>query len=241
MMTRISVLALSAAMMLGPLPAQSDQIDPAQIEALVLETIRKNPEIIREAITMLQQQEAEEQRLAAEAALTDQRDLLVADPNAPVIGNPEGDVTIVEFFDYNCSYCRRVFADVVTLMEQDKNIRIVMREWPILGEESTFAARAALASREQGKYEEFHIALMENRGRATEAAVMSIAENLGINTDQLKIDMQSPEVSAHIQQSHKLTRALGLNGTPAFVFGDQLVPGLIELDQMIELVEAARS
>lgn len=240
-MTKFAALLLSASLVMTPMATIADEIDPKVLEELVLETIRKNPEIIREAITILQAQDAEAQQLAAAAALTEQRDLLEADPNAPVLGNPDGDVTVVEFFDYNCSYCRRVFQTVRSLVDEDKNVRLVMREWPILGEESVFAARASLASRVQGKYEEFHVALMENRGRSTEASVMAIAEKIGLDVEQLRRDMDAPEVAAHIQASQKLTQSLGLNGTPAFVFGDQLVPGLIELDQMKELLDLARS
>lgn len=125
-------------------------------------------------------------------------------------------------------------------MAEDTNVRLVMREWPILGDESVYAARASLASRKQGKYAEFHDALMVNEGRANEASVMRIAAELDMDIEQLKRDMDAPEVVAHIQTSMQLTQALGLNGTPAFIFGDQLVPGAIELDQMKELVAQTR-
>lgn len=215
-------------------------MDEESLRALILQTIRDNPEVIMEAIETLQAQEAEAQAAAAAAALTAQMGALQNDPNAPVLGNPDGDITVVEFFDYNCGYCRRVFPNVKALMEEDTNIRVVMREWPILGEESVFAARASLASRKQGKYEEFHNALMGANGRASQAVVLSIADDLGMDIDQLRADMESPEVDAHINTSRQLTQALGVNGTPAFVFEDQLVPGAIELEQMKQLVEELR-
>ncbi len=235
-LTAAAVTALSLA-----LPAAAQQMDEAALRALILETIRTNPEIVMEAIEILQTRENEAQAQAAAQALEAQKGALHNDPNAPVMGNPDGDVTIVEFFDYNCGYCRRVFPSVKELIAGDDNIRVVMREWPILGEESVFAARAALASRKQGKYAEFHDALMANEGRASQANVLSIADDLGMDITQLQADMAGPEVDAHIATSRQLTQALGLNGTPAFVFGDQLVPGAIELNQMQQLIEQLRS
>ncbi|MEM6407754.1 MAG: DsbA family protein [Pseudomonadota bacterium] len=229
----VSLLMLSV-------PAFAQQMDEESLRALILQTIRDNPEVIMEALETLQEREAEAQAAAAAAALTAQMGALQNDPNAPVLGNPDGDITVVEFFDYNCGYCRRVFPNVKALMDEDTNIRVVMREWPILGEESVFAARASLASRKQGKYEEFHNALMGSNGRASQAVVLSIADDLGMDIDQLRADMDSPEVDAHIETSRQLTQALGLNGTPAFVFEDQLVPGAIELNQMQQIVDELR-
>ncbi len=236
-----SLIALSAPVSGQTLDGTPNAMpDEARIKELVFEAIRENPEIIREAITMLQAQDAQAEAERAAAALAESRDALQNDPNAPVLGNPDGTITIVEFFDYNCGYCRRVFGDVKTLVEGNQDVRLVMREWPILGEESVYAARASLASRRQGKYEEFHNAMMANQGRATEAAVIRIAKEVGLDVDQLKSDMNLPEIDLHIEGSHALTQSLGLNGTPAFVFGDQLVRGAIELEQMTAMVEEIR-
>jgi protein-disulfide isomerase len=144
-------------------------------------------------------------------------------------------------FDYNCPYCRRVKPHMEALLDADKNVRVVYREWPILGEGSVFAARAALASREQGKYDEFHWAMMELKGRVEESNVMQAAEKLGIDTAQLRRDMESPKINEHIETSMRLARSLGFNGTPSFVIGEALAPGLIEADQMIEMVNQARA
>lgn len=222
------------------LPAQAQEMDESALRALILETIRSNPEVVMEAIEALQARDEQERAEAASAALQAQKGALQNDPNAVVLGNPDGDITIVEFFDYNCGYCRRVFPAVKELIAADDNIRVVMREWPILGEESVFAARASLASRNQGKYEEFHNALMAQQGRASQATVLSIADGLGMDIDQLRADMDGPEIDAHFSASQQLTQALGLNGTPAFVFEDRLVPGAIELEQMQELVSQLR-
>jgi protein-disulfide isomerase len=222
------------------LPVQAQEMDETALRALILETIRDNPQVIMEAIEILQARDAEEKAAAASLALQEQKGALQNDPNAVVLGNPDGDITIVEFFDYNCGYCRRVFPAVKALIASDDNIRVVMREWPILGEESVFAARASLASRNQGQYEAFHNALMGQQGRASQATVLSIADDLGMDIDQLRADMEAPEIDAHFAASQQLTQALGLNGTPAFVFEDQLVPGAIELEQMKELVAQIR-
>jgi len=221
-------------------PVVSADLSEADMRALILETIRDNPEIVMEAIETLRVREDEARAELAAQALVENRALLQNDPNAPVIGNPEGDVTIVEFFDYNCGYCRRVFSSVTELLEGDENIRVVMREWPILGEESVFAARASLASRKQGKYEEFHKALMGNEGRADEATVIQVARSVGLDVKQLRADMEAPEIAEHFQASQQLTQSLGVNGTPAFVFGDTLIPGAIEVDQMRSLIESLR-
>ena len=232
---------MAATAVLVPLAAQAQDLSEDRVKELVLETIRENPEIVLEAVQIIEQRDQQRQALAAEAVLSDNRDLLENDPNAPVLGNPDGDVTVVEFFDYNCPYCRRAKPEIEALLAADPNVRLVYREWPILGDGSVFAARAALASREQGKYEEFHWTLMGMTGRAEEASVIRLAEQVGLDIEQLRRDMEAPEIDEHISVSMDLTRALGFNGTPSFVIGDALVPGVIEAEQMIELVEDARN
>ena len=233
-------MSTALALCLSTTTVSAEDLTKEQMQDLVLQTIRDNPEIVMEAIQTLQAREESAKADQAQAVLSANRAALEQDPNAPVVGNPDGDVTVVEFFDYNCGYCRRTFEDVHKLISGDANVRLVLREWPILGEESVYAARAALASRAQGKYEEFHNALMRYEGRANETSVGIIAVELGIDIEQLKRDMDAPEVVAHIQTSMQLTQALNLNGTPAFIFGEQLVPGAIELEQMQALVAETR-
>jgi protein-disulfide isomerase len=223
-----------------PTATAADELTQEQVRELVLETIRENPEIVMEAISILEQRQLQAEVAARTEALARERDLLERDPNAPVLGNPEGDVTVVEFFDYNCPYCRRAMPEVEALLEADPNVRLVYREWPILGEGSVFAARAALAAREQDMYEEFHFALMGMQGRAEEASVMRIAEEIGLDTAQLRRDMDAPEIGEHIETSMRLTQTLGFNGTPSFVIGEATVPGFVERGQLEELVGAAR-
>lgn len=239
-MKLVSKLAAVMALIL-PLAAQADSLNEDRVKELVLEAIRENPEIVLEAVQIIEQREQQRQAAAAATVLSNNRDLLENDPNAPVLGNPEGDVTVVEFFDYNCPYCRNVKPHIEALLNADPNVRLVYREWPILGDGSVFAAQAALAAREQGKYEEFHWALMGMNGRAEEASVIQLAQQIGLDISQLRRDMNSPEIEAHIATSMELSRALGFNGTPSFVIGDTLVPGVIEADQMIRLAEETRA
>jgi protein-disulfide isomerase len=232
--------ALMTLMLAAPLPLAAQEMTPEEVKRLALEAILENPEIVMEAVGLLQQREEAAAAAAAQATLSEQRAALEDDPNAPVLGNPEGDVTVIEFFDYNCPYCRRALAQVDELIARDDGVRVVFREWPILGEGSVFAARAALAAREQGLYEPFHEALMGARGRLDEAAVMAVAKDVGLDADRLRADMEAPEVAAHIERSFALAQSLGFSGTPSFVVGDQLAPGLVDADQLAAMVEAAR-
>ncbi|WP_420666847.1 DsbA family protein [Cribrihabitans neustonicus] len=234
-----AALALSLAAL--PTLAPAAELSEEEIKQLVYEAIMERPEIIMQAVEKLQRSEAAAQDAAVQSVLAENRDMLERDANAPVLGNPEGDVTVVEFFDYNCPYCRRAMPHVQGLIEEDENVRVVYREWPILGEGSVFAARAALAARKQGKYEAFHWALMGMDGRASEATVMRAAQEVGLDTEQLRRDMEAPEVEEHIATSMELAGALGFNGTPSFVIGDSLAPGLAEQSQLQQLVDEARS
>ncbi|KZZ28413.1 hypothetical protein A3753_29095, partial [Sulfitobacter sp. HI0082] len=216
-------------------------MDEDRIKELVLEAIRENPGIVFEAAQLFEQQQQALQAQAAAQVFDTEKATLENDPNAPVLGNPDGDITVVEFFDYNCPYCRRVKPEMEALLAADPNVRVVYREWPILGDGSVFAARAALASRNQGKYEEFHWAMMQLKERAEEASILRTAEDIGLDVAQLRRDMNGPEIEEHIQTSMRLAQSLGFSGTPSFVIGDSLAPGLIQADQMIELVDQARA
>ena len=233
-------LATTALLML-PIAATADGMDEDRIKELVLEAIRENPGIVFEAAQLFEQQQQALQAQAAAQVLDTEKATLENDPNAPVLGNPDGDVTVVEFFDYNCPYCRRVKPEMEALLAADPNVRVVYREWPILGDGSVFAARAALASRNQGKYEEVHWAMMQLKERAEEASILRTAEDIGLDVAQLRSDMNGPEIEEHIQTSMRLAQSLGFSGTPSFVIGDSLAPGLIQADQMIELVDQARA
>ena len=147
---------------------------------------------------------------------------------------------MVEFFDYNCPYCKRSVPTITKLLEQDEDIRFAFKEWPILGPASVFAARAALAAEKQGKYEPFHFALMGAKGRLSDEQVLKVAEEVGLDVDQLQADMKSRDIDAAILKNKALAQELGINGTPAFVIGDTVVPGAATLTRLKDLVEKAR-
>ena len=239
-MRRFPTMVMAIGLAIAPFASIAQDLTDERIKELALQAIRENPQIIMEAVQILEAEQVAAQSQAQAEVLNNERQLLERDPNAPVLGNPDGDVTVVEFFDYNCPYCKRAMAEVQGLLDGDDNVRLVYREWPILGDGSVFAAKAALASREQGKYEEFHWALMGMQGRAEEASVMRIAEEVGLDVERLREDMEAPEIQEHIATSMRLTQALGFSGTPSFVIGDNLVPGFVEVDQLRALVEETR-
>ena len=216
---------------------QAQNMTENQVKKLALDAILENPEIIMQAVAILQQRE---KKRAASGANT-VRLQLESDPNAPNLGNPEGDVTVVEFFDYNCPYCRSAGETMQALLAADANVRVIYLEWPILGEDSVIAARAAVAAREQGKYEAFHWALMNGEGRVTEAIIFKVARDLGMDIAQLEADMVSPAVEAHIALSNALAQQLGFTGTPAFIVGDKTAPGMLSFDEITILVAEART
>jgi protein-disulfide isomerase len=232
-------LALAAALAVAQ-PALAQDLTPDEVKRLALEAILENPEIVMEAVEILREREEAAQAEATRSAISDLTSELTEDPNAPVLGNPDGDVTVVEFFDYNCPYCKRAATDVKGLLAADGNVRLVQREWPILGEGSLFAARAALAARAQGKYEDLHWALMADQTRKDEAAVLRIAQSVGLDLERLKADMASPEVDEHIAVSSSLAKTLGFTGTPSFVIGTQALFGYVPQAELEEMVRGAR-
>ncbi|MDO5613660.1 MAG: DsbA family protein [Paracoccus sp. (in: a-proteobacteria)] len=165
---------------------------------------------------------------------------LERDPNAPVLGNPNGNVTLTEFFDYNCSYCRRMMGTMQRLVSADPQLRVVFREWPVFGEGSEFASRASLASLQQGKYWAFHAGLMQMRGRAEQASVLRVAREVGLDEARLRRDMESDAVSEHISNSFMLAEHMGLMGTPTFIAGDEAAFGALSMDDLQELIERGR-
>lgn len=235
---------LGAALLLASAPVTADSFGPAErteIESVIRSYLLENPEVIVEAMRVLQAREEAAEAEARQDALSSYRDQLHNDPGTPVVGNPNGDVTVVEFFDYQCGYCKSARENVVALMEADRNVRVVLKEFPILGPMSMVAARAALASREQGRYWDFHNELLKFRGRLNQTVIFDIAEKAGIDTDRLRRDMEKPAIGEAIERNMQLAQALSIRGTPAFVIGDEVVPGAIDLDTMRQIVETMRA
>jgi len=211
-----------------------------EIEKIVREYLFAHPEILRDALQELEKKETAEDAAKAKSALKENASVVFRSPNDLVGGNPDGAVSLVEFFDYNCGYCKRAFPDVMKLIGQDKGLKLVMKEFPILGPGSTYAAKAALASRKQGKYWQFHLAMLGHDGHIEQDTVIEIAKEVGLDVDQLKRDMESPEISHIIDGNMSLAQTLGIQGTPAFIIDETLIPGAVGYDALVASVRQVR-
>jgi protein-disulfide isomerase len=236
--------ALLALVLLAPLAsADETSITPAQksdIEKIVHDYLMAHPEVIRDAIQELQAKEEQSKADAQTAAVRQNKDALFNDQATPVVGNPMGDVTIVEFFDYHCPYCKAVASPLQKLIEADKGVRLVMKEFPILGPDSLLASQAALASVGQGKYWDFHQALMEHRGQFDMEVIKTIAAKVGLDPVKLEADMDKQKLQPLISANHKLAETLNISATPTFIIGDQVVEGAVPLEQLKDLIKKAR-
>jgi protein-disulfide isomerase len=198
------------------------------IEAIIKDYLLNNPELMLEINNVL---EAKMDKIQAEkmaVAVKENADELFRPTQSPIAGNTKGDVTMIEFFDYNCGYCKKAFVDVAQAIEKDKQVKLVLKEFPILSKGSEEAARVALAAKMQGKYWEFHRAMLESQGQANEASALKVAEKLGLDMTKLKKDMAGPEVKKEIEDTRKLATKMGIQGTPHFIVGDRIIPGAPE-------------
>jgi protein-disulfide isomerase len=218
--------------------SQAAELD--EFEQRVREYLLKNPEVIMEALQVLEERQRAAEAETFKRTIAERSDEILNDPAAPVGGNPQGDVTLVEFFDYNCPYCRRVAPTMVELEEADPELRLVYKEFPILGPGSEFAARAALAARNQGKYVPFHNALMRATDQVTEQTVIEIAREVGLDTERLDQDMRDPAIEEAIARNLQLANDLGITGTPSFVIGQEIVPGAADLGTLQDVIARAR-
>ena len=202
-----------------------------------------NPEVIRDAIDALQLKQEEADRLAQAAIIDGNRELLFASPRQVVLGNPEGDVTLVEFFDYNCGYCRRAQDDMNRLIEADPNLRVVLKEFPVLGEGSVQAAQVSIAVRilAPEKAADFHEALLAQSGQIDTEVALAVAESLGLDRAALETEMRSDEVRATIGESYALADQLQLTGTPSYVTSGAVAIGAIGYDALKDKIASARA
>ena len=237
----VAAALLSATVMLpqGLLAEEFSAEQRDEMGQIIRDYLIKNPEVLREAIQALEAKEKAAEAAAATAAIGERAEEIYRSEDDLVAGNPDGSVTMTEFFDYNCGYCKRAMSDVLALIESDDDLKVVFKEWPILGEGSRFASRAALASKRQGKYWEFHIALMEARS-VDEKTTLEVAERVGLDVEQLKTDMERPEVAAVIERNMELAQALGVQGTPAFFIDDQVIPGAVGVKSMSKIIAEVR-
>jgi protein-disulfide isomerase len=212
-------------------PSGSSAFTPAQrkeLEGIIKDILLNNPELLMEAQTALEAKMEKIQNERMAVAIKDNSAEIFRPAASPIVGNSNGDVTVIEFFDYNCGYCKKAFPDVAQLIDKDKKVKLIPKEFPILAKGSEEASRVALAAKAQGKYWEFHRAMLESQGQANEASALKIAEKLGLDMARLKKDMASPEVKKEIEDTRKLAAKLGIQGTPHFLVGDRIIPGAPE-------------
>jgi protein-disulfide isomerase len=198
------------------------------IEAIIKDYLLNNPELMLEVNNVLEAKMDKIQAERMQVAVKENADELFRPAGSPIAGNAKGDVTMIEFFDYNCGYCKKAFGDVAQAIEKDKQVKLVLKEFPILSKGSEEAARVALAAKMQGKYWEFHRAMLESQGQANEASALKVAEKLGLDMTKLKKDMASAEVKKEIDDTRKLATKMGIQGTPHFIVGDRIIPGAPE-------------
>lgn len=211
-----------------------------EFEQRVRAYLLEHPEVIGEAINRLEAQQREQDAKLGQAALKSHLNEVFGDANDPVGGNLKGDATLVEFFDYNCPYCKQMASVMIQAESSDPRLRVVYKEFPILGPDSLFAAKAALAANKQGKYVAFHRALYQVRGHVDQSKVLEAAKAVGLDITRLKADMQAPEIAARLDQNIKLAQALGINGTPGFAIGEQVFTGATDLKSLQATIAAAR-
>ncbi|HZT48682.1 MAG TPA: DsbA family protein [Hyphomicrobiaceae bacterium] len=220
-----------------PAPAASSAFTPAQrkeIEAIIKEVLLQNPEIMLEVQNAL---EAKMDKIQAErmaVAIKEHAGELYRPAYSPVVGNVNGDVPVIEFFDYNCGYCKKALSEISRLIDKDRKVRLILKEFPILAKGSEEASRVALAAKLQGKYWEFHRAMLESPGQANEASALRIAEKLGLDMSRLKKDMASADVKKEIEDTRQLATKMGIQGTPHFIVGDRIIAGAPE--NLVELL-----
>jgi protein-disulfide isomerase len=250
MTSRPRLIAATCAALLAiavPQASRADEFSASQrgeLERIVREYLVAHPEVIQEAMTELEKRQTAADAEKHKAAVKQYSEALFTSPRQVVLGNPNGNVTFVEFFDYNCGYCKRAMDDMLTLLKDDPKLKVVLKEFPVLGPGSVEAAQVAVAVRMQDKtgkkYLEFHQKLLGGRGQADKARALAVAKDIGLDMGRLDKDLASPEVKATLQESFKLAEALGLNGTPSYVIGDNVVVGAVGLESLKEKVNTSR-
>ena len=213
--------------------ADLNSSDRAVLNKAIEDFIRNNPEVVRNTLIALAAREEAERKQTGLAKVRD-------DLGDPVMGNPDGKITLYEFSDYNCGYCKRIFEPIQQLLRENSDVRLVIKEFPILSHSSLVAAKAAIAAGMQGKFSPYHIAMMTYRGRITDDVVMRMVAQAGVNETQLKIDMESSKTAAIIERTREAAAALAINGTPALVIGSTIIPGAIGLDELVKLITEER-
>lgn len=236
-------LVLALAVFAAPAPGKAESFTPAQkqeLDQIIHDYLQQHPETIMESVKAMQAKSDAETAARQRKTIVDRRREIFADPDSAVGGNPKGDVTLVEFFDYRCPYCKQIEPSLDALIKEDGKLRVVYKEFPILGPPSVFASRAAIAARKQGKYDAFHSRMMAFKGTIDSDAVLKVATAAGLDLDRLKTDMVAPEIDKIIQRNYALAEALAIDGTPGLIVGDDLAVGAVDLDTLRKMIAAAR-
>jgi protein-disulfide isomerase len=244
----LSRLAVAFVLLVSPLTASLAQtFSPTQrseIEAIIKDYLLKNPELLQDVMNELEKRQAVADAEKHRAAVKEHADKLFNSTRQVTLGNPQGDVTMVEFFDYNCGYCKRALVDMLELMKADPKLKVVLKEFPVLGEKSLEAAQIAIGVHMQDrtgkKYLDFHQKLLTGRGQADRARALAVAKEIGLDVARLERDMNGAEVRATLEESMRLAQALGLNGTPSYVIGSDVVIGAVGYGALREKVNTAR-
>jgi protein-disulfide isomerase len=226
-----------------PAQAAEEAFTQAQKDAMgtfISEYLVSHPEVVVNALEAYQANRAQIEQKQFMESFAKHKETLAGD-TSPTAGNPKGDVTIVEFFDYNCGYCKKAVEDVVKLLETDKNLKVIFKDMPILSPASQEAARWALAADKQGKYYEYHVALMKDPNQKNKAEFESLAKKLGLDIEKMRKDAESKEVREAIEKNLNMARDLGIRGTPGFIIGDTLAPGYLGYDAMKAAVDQVRA
>jgi protein-disulfide isomerase len=238
----IKLTAIAALLSTTSLSARAEMTpdQKKEIEAVIKDYLLSNPEILRDMANLLEQKSKNEEEATRAEGLKANAKLIYRYAGDPAVGDPKADVTVVEFIDYNCGWCKKSVAEVAELLKRDKKVRFVFKEFPIFGEGSEYAAKAALAVAQQGKYWEMHSMLFASEAQITAEVVDAIAKKIGVDVARMKKDMQSKDIENALATNQDLAKALAINGTPGFVVGEEVVPGYIPLDALAEKVAGVR-
>jgi protein-disulfide isomerase len=240
--TTVTALALFGAPMVAFAQSSFSDTQRSDIEAIIKNYLVSHPEVLEDAMNELSKRQTAAEEKKHEEAVSRNADTIFNSPREVVLGNKDGDVTFVEFFDYNCGYCKHAMGDMLSLLKNDHKLKVVLKEFPVLSEGSVEAAKVAVAARMQdpSKYLDFHTRLLGGRGPADKARAMAAAKDAGYDTARIEKDLSNPEVKATIEENFKLAEDMGLNGTPSYVIGKQIVVGAVGLDGLKEKIGIAR-
>jgi protein-disulfide isomerase len=218
------------------------KLDQSTLNPMIEDYLLSNPRILQKVSAALDAELTAERTAATKTALAELKTAIYEGDDHIVLGNPDGDVTLVEMFDYNCTYCRQALPDLAALLEEDKNLRVILKEFPILGQGSTDAARIAVQVAETDvDYWSFHEALFTSRGQVDKAVALKAAADLGLNPITLEMGMNTPDVTSVLEQSYKIADGLKITGTPTFIIGDEIIPGAVGLDELKKRVANMRA